>query len=152
MPFTEEYFRRTKNNSIGLIRQCKECCRNEHRERRKNNKDAEIKYRKSQKEYSQTIKGIYKAYKASAKAKNRYFELTLDDFNEYWQSDCYYCGTKLKTVGFDRINSNVGYIKSNILPCCTQCNTMKMNYSQEDFLYQCLLIVKRHFAKEGETI
>jgi hypothetical protein len=159
LAYTEENFVHNHRGTNGLQRTCKTCER--ERSKRKDEKlktNAEQYHKRKeqqkiwQKNNKQTIRGAYNSYKSSAKHDNRYFDLTIEDFEQYWQVNCYYCGTQLKTVGFDRINSDLGYVKDNILPCCTQCNTMKMNYSQEDFLYQCLLIVKRHFAKEGETI
>lgn len=36
--------------------------------------------------------------------------------------------------GVDRIDSNIGYELNNIVPCCAQCNYMKIHYPQEQFL------------------
>lgn len=40
---------------------------------------------------------------------------------------CVYCGDT-KRVGCDRIDNNVGHIKSNVVPCCIECNTARNNY------------------------
>lgn len=147
MPFTRENFvRKTINKTypLGLGRICKNC-RNEY-ERKRWNENLIVK-EKYKKNYL-TAKGIYNSYKARAKQKNRYFELTVKDFEEFWQANCYYCGTKLMTVGFDRIDSSKGYMKNNIVPSCNICNKMKMDRSQKEFLNYCKLIVDNHF-KEG---
>jgi hypothetical protein len=36
--------------------------------------------------------------------------------------------------GIDRINSNFGYIKNNIIPCCINCNYGKSDLSFDDFM------------------
>ena len=36
--------------------------------------------------------------------------------------------------GIDRVDSDIGYEESNCVPCCSICNTMKMDHSQEKFL------------------
>jgi hypothetical protein len=36
----------------------------------------------------------------------------------------------------DRIDSSKGYVEGNVNPCCDQCNTMKMDYTEEEFKAQ----------------
>ena len=36
--------------------------------------------------------------------------------------------------GIDRINSDKGYTIDNCVPCCAQCNHMKLDYTTEEFL------------------
>jgi hypothetical protein len=64
-------------------------------------------------------------------------KLTLQEFINFWQKDCTYCGDKIETIGLDRINSDVGYIKGNVVPCCKHCNWMKNKNSPEFFLNHC---------------
>ena len=45
--------------------------------------------------------------------------------------------------GIDRINSKLGYLKNNSVPCCADCNTMKMSLSIEDFLNKIVFIYNR---------
>jgi hypothetical protein len=45
--------------------------------------------------------------------------------------ECIYCGSKGK-VGCDRIDNTIGHIKSNIVPCCTRCNTVRSNFFTVD--------------------
>ena len=61
--------------------------------------------------------------------------------------NCTYCGDepnncftdrlnknyKVKYSGIDRIDSNIGYIKNNVVPCCNKCNTAKSILSQNEF-------------------
>lgn len=46
--------------------------------------------------------------------------------------------------GIDRVDNNRGYELDNCVSCCTICNTMKMNYTQEDFFRKIKLIHNRH--------
>jgi hypothetical protein len=73
----------------------------------------------------------YKRYLQHALFKNRQFELSVEQFDEITASDCSYCGGP--GFGVDRIDSSVGYIISNCVPCCTKCNMMKHTLSVENF-------------------
>ncbi len=37
-------------------------------------------------------------------------------------------------VGIDRMDNNIGYVLSNCVTCCGQCNIFKLNLSITDFL------------------
>lgn len=86
-------------------------------------------------------------YKRHAKNRGLEFELTKDIFLKLIGQPCYYCGllpsnikrTKNDSEGFlysgiDRIDSNIGYIIDNVVPCCNQCNKSKMAISKIEFL------------------
>ena len=92
----------------------------------------------------QTIKNAvrsitkYDAKTASARSVWYFYskELSFDDFLELSQQNCFYCGvepTNIRNVrknnndifmynSLDRINSNLGHTKNNILPSCLVCN------------------------------
>ena len=74
-------------------------------------------------------------------------DLTFQDFVNYSQMNCHYCGiepnNKKKNIywhGIDRINNNLGHIKTNIVTCCKRCNFAKSNLSLEDFYSKIKLI------------
>lgn len=80
----------------------------------------------------------YKAHKVD-------FCLSMEDFFDTITKSCYYCGSALGNVkkvgkanlrytGIDRVDNSRGYIKNNIVPCCTKCNIMKSNHNQKEFL------------------
>lgn len=50
--------------------------------------------------------------------------------NEIYQDDVLW---DIKYNGIDRINSKIGYTMSNCVPCCSVCNTMKMDMTVEQF-------------------
>lgn len=91
----------------------------------------------------------FKNYKRNAKNRNLNFELSKEDFINITSQKCYYCGsfssvspTGEQYNGIDRINSSKGYYKDNIVPCCSICNKMKLDLSQQDFLYQIKKIIE----------
>ena len=49
-------------------------------------------------------------------------------------SSCEYCGTAKKLNGIDRVDSELGYWPSNMVPCCSKCNLMKKDLSRDAFL------------------
>lgn len=80
-------------------------------------------------------------YHYTHRSKKRFgvFDISLNEFIDLVSKPCYYCGylpNKLKDKccnGLDRINSELGYIKSNIVVCCKICNRMKLNYTRDKF-------------------
>lgn len=93
-------------------------------------------------------RSIYLNYKTRCKKKNLKFELSRNEFDEIIQSNCYYCGIEpsnffknrknidlsLKYNGIDRKNPTKGYEHDNVLPCCGDCNYMKLDLSFEVFI------------------
>lgn len=90
---------------------------------------------------------IYKNYKWSAEKRGLSFELSREQFFDLMSKDCFYCGEpprrayKMKSSygeaiynGIDRIDSSIGYVIGNVVPCCTTCNQAKMEMSIEDFI------------------
>jgi hypothetical protein len=71
-------------------------------------------------------------YSKRAYKKGIEFYLIEKDFERLDNEPCFYCGDK--PSGFDRIDSNSGYIRSNIVVCCAMCNMMKYVYSKDKFL------------------
>lgn len=117
------------------------------------------KFKKSG-QYSWTT--IYDNISSSAKRRAILFDLSLDDCKNILQKNCMYCngeprlyssyftryGKKryssatetaisnswIRVNGIDRIDSNIGYVLSNCVPCCTDCNYAKRSKSVADFL------------------
>jgi DNA-directed RNA polymerase subunit M/transcription elongation factor TFIIS len=88
----------------------------------------------------------YKDVKRSAKNRDIDFELTLDEFVSIAKNNCNYCNenpttrygiwlewSKFHFNGIDRINNNLGYIKSNCVSCCKYCNTAKNDMYLEEW-------------------
>jgi len=94
----------------------------------------------------------YSNYKSRAKSKDWDFSLTKETFKSLIFSDCHYCGQEpnkcrldrakrkreydasFLSNGIDRIDSSIGYLVENCLPCCEDCNKAKRNLSYNQFL------------------
>ena len=111
----------------------------------KNNRE---KHLKRNRKYSLTLKGRFVNYKTNAKRKGLIFEFTLDEFSKIINEPCYYCGGE--SYGIDRIDNSIGYLKDNIVPCCSMCNYMKRTYSEEDFINQCIKIINNQGVKNDD--
>ena len=83
----------------------------------------------------------YRDYKLGAKYRKIEFNLSYEDFKNFWQKSCYYCGEKIEKIGLDRIDNEKGYLIENIVSCCKICNLMKRSSSKDDFLNQCQKII-----------
>jgi len=69
------------------------------------------------------------------------FTLTFDEFMTFWNGTCVYCGNKINGVGIDRVDSSIGYVLDNCVPCCKTCNIMKNTQTVDEFITQCKKIV-----------
>lgn len=95
-------------------------------------------------------------YQKRAAFKGLEFTLTEDQFIDLVKGDCFYCGvsssTEIRRVAkrninmltVDRVDSSKGYIMENCVTACMQCNTMKLNYSTEQFLNKIKAVYTKH--------
>lgn len=96
---------------------------------------------------------IFNSIKGGAKKRNFEFHLSYETVLNYISKDCFYCGIKPKTLkeaiggniyynGIDRVDNSIGYVESNCVTCCKQCNLAKHNVNKEmvkiiyEFLYK----------------
>ena len=66
------------------------------------------------------------------KKKDRECLLSEEQMISILQKSCHYCGST-ESIGMDRINSDLGYTEENTVPCCSRCNTMKMDMKTDDW-------------------
>ncbi len=105
-----------------------------------------------------TSAGRINHFKRTAKYRNLDYNLDIEFIDQYWNSSCHYCNEQLDTVRFDRINSNLGYLKDNVVPCCAICNLMKNDLSTFQFYqhieqilqFQETKISNNYFLSRGE--
>jgi 5-methylcytosine-specific restriction endonuclease McrA len=109
------------------------------------------------------LKFLNKRYiisKYRAKTANLSFLLSKEEFGRMMKSKCHYCGFDNSNVvynknksekflcnGIDRIDSNIGYISTNCVPCCKICNRAKLTTYYKDFVLKMNNIWKR-FSNE----
>lgn len=87
---------------------------------------------------SQPGYALYYRCKSRASRKGIGFELTIMDCAEL--APCTYCGGS--ATGWDRVDSDLGYTRDNVVPACGTCNTMKMRMSTAEFLAHVRQILK----------
>jgi hypothetical protein len=100
--------------------------------------------------WSQVNKLPFSKYKNKTLKAGKIFKLTKTEYDKLRADNCDYCkrpSTEYHSNGIDCINSDpkVGYILSNCVSCCRDCNMMKYTESRADFLERTMSIaVYRH--------
>lgn len=117
-------------------------------------KTEELRSKANRLEYGVSSKNrVISYYKSNAKRKDLDFELIDEELEVLFQSNCYYCNIEPSNItsydknygqyvynGIDRKNNDIGYIKSNVVSCCTICNQLKKKYNEDEFLDKIRLI------------
>ena len=98
-----------------------------------------------------TEDGKYVSYKSAAKQRGVIFELTKEEFISFWKKSCEYCGSKIDTIGLDRIDNTKGYEITNIKACCKICNYMKRDQTVTFFSNKITDIIT-HISKPLDKI
>jgi hypothetical protein len=96
---------------------------------------------------------VFGQYKKAAQQRGHEWQLVEQEALELFQGNCFYCDTPpLRTQdvvkgrepfvfnGIDRLNSEIGYIFNNCVPCCTKCNYAKNTMSPQEFEDHIILI------------
>lgn len=80
-------------------------------------------------------------YRSNAKRRGKSFELSVEEFESITSQPCHYCGgtssdydKSSRGNGIDRMDSRVGYIFENCVPCCSRCNFVKNTLGYDEFL------------------
>lgn len=90
--------------------------------------------------------------RSNARKRNREFSINKQlilNLLDKQNNKCYYSGDEMtlerglyNTVSVDRVDSNKGYIESNIVLCCQKINVVKNNLNDVDFINLCIKIAK----------
>jgi hypothetical protein len=65
-----------------------------------------------------------------AKRRGLEFSIPLKEYSAILSKGCYYCAADIgrnKGVGLDRLDNSKGYVKDNVVSCCTACNLGRNN-------------------------
>ncbi len=111
-----DVFPKNKRTINGIDNKCKSCAINRSSKR------------------NQIPEVIYRTYQRQAAYRKIEFCLTHEQFMQFWQLNCSYCGNKIKTIGIDRVDSNQGYVLNNCVSCCSICNLMKNDLDKDQFI------------------
>lgn len=100
-----------------------------------------------------------------SRAKKKSIEvISFEKYVNLISQPCFYCGSvgsntlrrsrffvDLKCNGIDRIDSNIGYIESNVVSCCKYCNSAKNNMTVQEF-QDWIQRVYSHYIKPSEQM
>lgn len=112
-----------------------------------------------------TYRSDYLVYKGGAEQRRLEFQLTYDEFVNLIFGECYFCGkqpgekglvyrkTRIKKVsernGIDRLNNSIGYVLSNCVTCCSQCNKAKGANNDAEYI-EWVARTYTHLVKTGK--
>lgn len=142
-PASHEFFYKDKNRYLGLMYRCKKCdsIRSSKQDRRDRWEKMTVEQKELKQEatrrYGRTLKGkainALKAYKDRDAEKGRENDLTQEDLINSIGTPCYYC--TYPSTGLDRLDNNIGHLKTNCVPACKECNIARNNnFSPEEML------------------
>lgn len=102
---------------------------------------------------------VFAIYRSHARQRGFTWELTSEQFDEITGQDCTYCGCPPSSVkrnpyrngtewvynGIDRVDSAIGYVPENVVPCCEICNKAKRDLSYDDFMAWIARLTEYHW-------
>lgn len=161
-PMTSEYFALKYHKSRGKSYyegKCRCCLRDYEVNYRKNNPG---KFKKQDRTYNLTPKGIYKKLKQSSRGE--LVVISQEDFVEWYQAQpkkCFYCGieekdlpiltdsinSRSKRLSIDKIDSSRKYEKDNLVLCCLRCNLIKGDFFTQSEMVE---IGQKYIARRWE--
>lgn len=141
-------YRMNKINAMGGLDEYRKLCAEQTKKFRLNHPDTVESFNADRRTLPKWKLFIYKS---SAKERKIPWELEDDFAQELFKMKCHYCGemnvVKGKRVeqgvdefeyveinGIDRMDNTKGYIKGNVVPCCTICNYVKFTTNYEIYL------------------
>lgn len=132
---------------------CKEYKSIEHFAPKSSNADGYSEYCNDCIKYS--LNRRYSKYLNGARKRRLQFDISKSEFDFITKQPCVYCGEyafiyQSKGInGIDRVDSKIGYVKGNIVPCCVICNRMKLDYDKEEWINHMKLILNHLEANNG---
>ena len=71
--------------------------------------------------------------------RNKDLDLSFVEIANMMSRPCSYCGgfSSNNLNGLDRVDSSVGYLKSNVTPCCSACNYGKHTMNPIEYIKHC---------------
>jgi len=110
---------------------CKRCAAKRKIYQSKYYKNNKKQFISSLLKYQSSTRGRFNRAKLKASKRNIPFELTIEEYGNSINLNCFYCdgyfGKVLYGSGLDRINNDLGYTTSNVCSCCKFCNSIKSN-------------------------
>lgn len=133
-------YRSRRKEKLGL-EECLRLMREQTRKWKENNPE---KWKARQENYRKNLDKKILTYKRDAKIRNLEFLLTDEQCYTFFNSKCVKCKGKNhddSLCGIDRINNDKGYIIENCEACCTMCNMMKCDMTNERLVRKAIHIL-----------
>lgn len=109
------------------------------------------KFRANNPTYGTALNVRFSMLKARCKIKGTQITLSLEEYKSLLDGkNCTYCSSTIsgsKGCSLDRVNSDLGYVVGNCVPCCYICNVMKSDLTVEQF-YAHLERILEHRASD----
>lgn len=145
-----ELFARQRLGAYGRASRCKGCVREILLEK---GEEGLLERREYTAKFQHKPESIWKRYKYDAKRRELVFELTLEEWlSLFMNKPCYYCNSAIERVAVDRLDNEQGYTKGNTVPCCRQCNFMKLKQLHTTFIEHCRKIAKHLYLRSNVVV
>jgi hypothetical protein len=138
-----EFFKRPKSKD-GYRNDCMKCNHDRNKKWHNNNKKHISEHNRK---YRENLDVRFSNWKYNAFVRKIEWNLNFDDIKNI-PLICFYTNIKLtketnkfNTVSLDRMDSNKGYTKDNVVFCCAGVNVMKQSSSILEFLSICKIVV-----------
>lgn len=113
---------------------------------------------------------LFCGYKQDATKRALDFNISFEQFVDLTSRNCFYCGASPSKIsicrsgytergsahsvytynGIDRLNSDLGYLKDNLVSCCRDCNIAKSTKTVDEFLEWAKRLVDYQKTKEED--
>jgi len=82
------------------------------------------------------------SYMIRAEDKALPFEIQVESFSLLREEPCHHCHHVEEMNGVDRKDNTCGYTAANCVVCCKECNHMKAQMSDTDFIASCIRVAE----------
>lgn len=86
----------------------------------------------------------YSSAKEKAIRNGFIFTLSLDQYIFKVSQPCFYCQEKSKNTRLEFLEKSKGYIDSNVIPCCQDCQKFKNDLDHQSFIDLCQKIISNY--------
>lgn len=103
-------------------------------------------------EFERACLAKYKSYQRGAHSRCLSFNINLAMASALFSGACRYCDSTAedlgeRLLGIDRVNNDRGYEASNVVSCCSICNSMKSTLPALIFVNHCTKVFRTHQAR-----
>lgn len=84
----------------------------------------------------------FSMYKEKAQRDGIDFNLSLDEFEAFWNKNCFYCSSDIRKIRIQMLDFSKGYSPQNIVSCCIDCQKLRGSFEHDKFIEICNKISK----------